>query len=304
MVINDIVNLMVKKPYLLEMGKGKLSKMFKCTPEDIVKAKRDAREFTRRIPKVLIFDTETAPLSGYLWSRWNQNLSLDATISEWFMLCWSAKWLYSNDVMGDRLTSEEALKEDDSRIMASLWRLIDEADIIVAHNAKHADIKWMNTRFIMNGFAPPKPYHVIDTLEVAKKNFGFSSNKLDALAGYFGIQHKMDTNFKLWKDCIHGEEEALKYMEEYNKLDTEILEQVYINLRPWIKNHPNMGNLLTSEVPVCSICASKKLELIPDKYYYTSVGKYNLYRCKDCGSISRGRVNLNKGTNNIVAIGR
>lgn len=304
MIFKDIVNLMIKKPYLLEMGKGKLSKMFKCTPDEIVRAKRDAREFTRKIPKILIFDLETAPMSAYVWGRWNQNINLEATISEWFILCWSAKWLYSNEVMSRRLTSEEALNEDDSRIVKDLWKLINEADIIIAHNAKQADIKWMNTRFIMSGLAPPKPYHIIDTLEVAKKNFGFSSNKLDALAGYFGIEHKLDTNFKLWKECLQGNEESLKYMELYNKMDVEILQQVYIVLRPWIKNHPNCGNLLSSDTPICSSCASKNLEVIPDKYYYTSIGKYELYRCKDCGSISRGRVNLNKGVNEIIAVGR
>lgn len=304
MLFEEIVKLMIKKPYLLEMGKGKLSKMFKCTPDDIVKAKRDAREFTRKVPKILIFDLETAPMAAYVWGRWNQNINLEATISEWFVLCWSAKWLYSDDIITDRLTSEEAINEDDSRIIKHLWTLINEADIVIAHNAKQADVKWMNSRFILCGLAPPKPYHIIDTLEVAKKNFGFSSNKLDALAGYFGIEHKLGTDFKLWKDARNGDEDSLKYMSSYNAKDVEILEQVYIIMRPWIKNHPNCGNLLSSTEPICSICSSKKLELIPDKYYYTSIGKYELYRCKDCGSISRGRVNLNKGVNTIVAVGR
>ena len=142
MIFKDIVNLMIKKPYLLEMGKGKLAKRFKCSPDDIVRARREAKEFTRKIPKILIFDLETAPMSAYVWGRWNQNINLEATISEWFMLCWSAKWLYSNEVMSRRLTSEEAINEDDSRIVKDLWKLINEADIIVAHNAKQADVKW------------------------------------------------------------------------------------------------------------------------------------------------------------------
>lgn len=304
MNIKEIVKLMIEKPYYIEMGKGKLSKRFKCSPEDIVKARREVKNFTKKTPRILIFDLETAPLSAWVWGRWQQNVSLDATISEWFILCWSAKWLYSEYTMSDRLTSEEAINEDDSRIVKSLWKLIDEADIIIAHNANQADVKWMNTRFILNGLNPPSSYKVIDTLEVARKEFKFSSNKLDALAGYFNIPHKMDTNFQLWKDCLNGNEEALKYMSDYNIKDVQILEEVYIQLRPWIKNHPNCGNLLSSNIPICSICSSKKLEPIFDKYYYTTVGKYQLYRCKDCGAISRGRVNLNKGINNITSVGK
>lgn len=304
MVFKDIVNLMIKKPYLIEMGKGKLAKKFKCTPEDIVKARREAKLFTRRIPKVLLFDVETAPMKAFVWARWNQNINLEATISEWYMLCWSAKWLYSNDVISYRLTSDEALNEDDSRIVKELWKLINEADIVVAYNGKKADVKWMNSRFIVHELAPPKPYFMVDPCEVARKSFGFSSNKLDALAGYFNIPHKMETSFQLWKDCVAGNEEALEYMSTYCGQDVKLLEDVYIIMRPWIVGHPNMGNLLDEEIPLCSICASKNLELIPDKYYYTSVGKYNLYRCKDCGSISRGRVNLNKGKIKTVAVGR
>ena len=35
--------------------------------------------------------------------------------------------------MGDVLTPEEIVKEDDCRIVKSLWNLINEADIVVAH---------------------------------------------------------------------------------------------------------------------------------------------------------------------------
>lgn len=304
MNFKDIVNLMIRKPYLIEMGKGKLSKRFGCSPEEIVKARREAKNFTRKIPKVLLFDVETAPMKAFVWNRWNQNISLDATISEWFMLCWSAKWLYSNDTIDCRLTSEEALNEDDSRIVRELWELVNEADIVVAYNGKKADVKWMNSRFIVHNMLPPKPYFIVDPCEVAKKTFGFSSNKLDALAGYFGFDHKIDTSFELWRNSVNGDEEALKYMSIYCSQDVKLLEEIYLIMRPWIAGHPNMGNMISSEIPVCSICASKNLELIPDKYYYTSVGKYELFRCKDCGSVSRGRVNLNKGVSKIVSVGR
>ena len=307
MKVEEIISLMRVKPYLIRMGKGKLSKRLHCSPRDIEIARRKVSQpyfVEKKLPKILIFDVETAPMKAYVWNRWNQNISLDATISEWFMIAWSAKWLFSDETMGDVLTPFEAKNEDDSRIVQTLWQLIDRADIIVAHNGKRADVPWINTRFIVNGLNPPSPYHLIDTCEIAKKQFGFSSNKLDALAGYFGIPHKYKTDFQLWKDCLDGVQESLQYMLEYNKKDTEILEEVYLKLRPWIKNHPNCGNLISSEVPICCACGSEHLELIPDKYYYTSIGKYQLFRCTECGAITRGRLNLNFGKNKVTNVGR
>lgn len=255
----------------------------------------------RRLPKILIFDIETSPLRAYVWKRWKENVSLDQTISEWFMLCWSAKWLYSDTVMYNVLTPQEVLEENDSRICKSLWELIDEADIVVAHNGNHFDIPKMNARFIINDLPPCKPFFSVDTCAIAKRQFGFSSNKLDALAEYFGFEHKLDTDFNLWKRCMEGDKEALTYMAKYNQKDVILLEEIYIKLLPWIKNHPNIGNLVSSPIPVCSNCGKSDLHLLEDQYYYTSVGKYNLYRCS-CGCVSRGRVNLNKELNKITSV--
>ena len=60
----------------------------------------------KKFPKILILDIETSPLKAYVWKRWKENISLDQTISEWFMLCWSAKWLYSAETMSCSVTPE------------------------------------------------------------------------------------------------------------------------------------------------------------------------------------------------------
>jgi len=44
MTLEEVVYKMQDKRYLLEMGRGKLSKMFKCTKEDISEAKRIVRK--------------------------------------------------------------------------------------------------------------------------------------------------------------------------------------------------------------------------------------------------------------------
>ena len=179
----QLLKLMKEKPYLLDMGKGLLSKRYNITPEGVVEAKRLYRnKIEKPIAKILIFDIETSPMRAFIWNMWNNNTNLEQVISEWYCIAWSAKWLYSNDVMGDVLTPEEAIKEDDSRIVKSLWELFNQADIVVAHNGNKFDIPKMNARFIINDLPPTKPYFSIDTCLIARKQFGFSSNKLDALA--------------------------------------------------------------------------------------------------------------------------
>lgn len=287
MTVEEFVELIRQRPYIKKQGKGFLAKRYKISPEDVVKAKNIAC-IGKDIPRILIFDIETAPIKAYVWKLWKNDVYLDQIISDWFCIAWSAKWLYSKNTMGNVLTPEEIRNEDDKRIMTNLWKLINDADIVVSHNGNKFDIPRINSRFIINGLQPTKPYFSVDTCRVAKRQFGFSSNKLDALATHFNIPHKLDTDFNLWKQCLEGDEKALKYMLKYNKKDVEILEEVYLKLRPWIKNHPNMGNLGSLD-NACANCGSEDITVMPDKYYYTSVGKYPLFRCNRCKAISRGR---------------
>ena len=290
--IERVLNLFKAKPYLVEMGAKKIAKLHNA---DVVTV-REARKLIHQAKKIvkvkkvniLIFDIETAPLRAYVWSRWKQNIYLSQTISEWFIISWAAKWLDSSEVYSQCLTSTEIKAENDRRIVEHLWFLIDQADIIIAHNGKHFDTPKMNARFLLCGLPPTSPYIQIDTKEVAAKQFGFSSNKLDALAGYFGIEHKDDTDFELWAECMKGNATSLKYMEKYNRKDVVILEKVYLILRPWIKNHANVGLYMEDDRMVCPACGSVNLEE-DNSFYYTSVNKYEVMRCSDCGAIARLR---------------
>lgn len=205
------------------------------------------------------------------------------------MLCWSAKWLGEKEVLGDRLTGQEAKSEDDKRICKTLWSVLNEADIVIAHNGKRFDIPKINTRFLLNGLPPTTPYQQIDTLEAVKKEFGFSSNKLDNLLIQFKMDRKLDTDFGLWQKCMEGDEESLEYMFIYNKNDVTQLEAVYFKLRPYIKSHPNLGIYLGANVPVCGHCGSSHLVYAGN--IFTAVGQYPTYRCLKCSAISKGRVN-------------
>jgi len=244
---------------------------------------------TRKRPKILVFDIETSPLKAYIFATrlWNTNVNEEQVLSQWFALCWSAKWLFDDKIISDRLTSKEAKREDDSRIVQSMWNLLNEADIVIAHNGDKFDVPNMNTRFIVNGLPPTSPYQTIDTCSIAKRQFGFSHNNLNALAKVFGFKVKIETNFELWKRCVDGEEKALQSMEIYNRRDVETLEEVYMKIRPWIHSHPNLGLYTEATEPICSNCGSRDITKT-DKFYYTMTGKYELYLC-ECGAYIRVR---------------
>lgn len=256
------------------------------------------------LPKVLVFDIETSPLQAYVWQQnvWNANIPETNVISQWFMLSWAAKWLYEDTILSDRLTGDEAVKEDDSRLTKGIWTLLNEADIVIAHNGDRFDVPNMNTRFIVNSLPPTAPYQSIDTVRIARKQFGFTHNNLNALAKVFGFDVKLETNFELWKRCVAGEEKALKEMEVYNQHDVELLEKVYLKLRPWIKSHPNLALYSLSDGTVCPNCGSEDITWLEDKYYYTQTNRYPIFTCK-CGAYGRSRFgNIDKEVRKKITV--
>lgn len=295
--LKQVIEAMNKKPYLLNMGAGSLARIFKTTRNVIYDAKDMVRAASNKTAKkgikILIFDIETSPLLSYVFQKsvWKARITNDKIISDWLVLCWSAKWLGSAEIMSDKLTSDEIIHEYDGRIVDSLWQLFNEADVIIAHNAKGFDIPNMNSKFVIHGLNPPTPYSVVDTLDVARKHFGFTHNNLDYLCKIFGFPAKISTDFSLWKGCMMGDQDSIDKMEEYNINDVAILEEVYLKLRPWMNNHPNMSMYSDENIVECCNCGSKNVTKVPDKFYYTAVGKYEIYRC-ECGAISRGRKNL------------
>lgn len=323
MTKEEVIAVFKEKSYLLEMGAFKISKQLKTDVNIIREARaivrKNIKEFVTtyhpkevafkkpvniKLPKILIFDIETSPAISYHFGMFNINLSLDQIIEYPIMLTWSAKWLFSDEVMCDRVTVEEVLSRDDKRITESIWKLMCEADMVVAHYGDRFDIPMLNSRFIMNGFPPPTNFTSIDTKSIASQNFKFISNKLDALAIYFGFAKKLHTDFMLWRRCMEGEELAIQEMLTYNKRDVTLLEEVYLKLRPYAKRHPNVGLYIESEEPVCSHCGSSHLEFASE--YYTQTNKYKVYRC-DCGALSRVRQSSTdkKVRNNLtISLGR
>lgn len=239
--------------------------------------------------RVLLLDIETAPIRAYVFRLWKQNIGINQIDKDWFCLSWAAKWLFEPEVVSNRLTGKEAIKQEDKRIIKNLHKMVNEADIIIAHNGDKFDVPAINTRFLVHGMNPPTPYQTIDTLKTLQRQFRFSSNKLDHVNRILGLRRKVDTGgFELWEKCYQGDEASLKLMDEYNVHDVRILEELYLELRPWIKPHPNLGLFILDQVERCPTCGSK--ELIEEGTYRTYANNFKALRCNNCGAVGRKRL--------------
>lgn len=252
--------------------------------------------------KILFLDIETSPLLAMVFQKqvWKARISYDRVLQDYFMLTWAGKFLGDDKIYSDKLTSQEALQENDYRIVKSLWHLLDEADIVIIHNAPF-DIPNINTRSVKYKINPPSPFKIIDTLKVAQNQFGFTHNSLGALANFFGFEGKDDVTFELWKRCLFGDNAGLLEMEDYNIQDVLILEDVYLCLRSYIKGHANLDLYVDDDTPSCPHCGSKNLTLLKDKYFYTQAVRYQVYRCDDCGALSRGKTGVKYTNKKLIS---
>ena len=239
--------------------------------------------------KVLIYDLETSPNIGYCWGKWDQNIP--AFIKESHLMCFSYKWLDAKQTHVKALCDYKGYKGgimegNDKPLVEDLWRLFDEADIVVAHNGAKFDQKVARTKFILNGLAPPAPYKYIDTLQHARRLFKFNSNKLDDLGQILGLGRKVShEGMGLWIKCMEGDKSAWKRMKAYAKQDAVLLENVYYELRPWITTGPNLGIYEENPMHRCPRCSSTNIQ--KRGFARTNTAVYQQYWCKDCGAWHR-----------------
>lgn len=244
-------------------------------------------------PRVLFLDLETAPATVVTFGRFNVNISQDHVIKEGHYILTAAwSWLDSDTVYRIQLTPDEAISGNDLDIAASLYEVIEEADIVIAHNAVKFDMPVIKTRLLANGLPPHKTVKILDTLKMAK-HFRFPSNKLDSIAAYLKLGRKVDTGgIDLWVRCINGDKEALDEMTEYNDHDVVLLKEVYNKLAAFNSGTANFGNYYDDDKHHCPACGSTAVTETGN-FVYTPVSKFEEVVCNDCGHRSRLRTAVN-----------
>lgn len=246
-------------------------------------------------PRTLFLDIETAPKIAYVWQTFKTNVSVEQIVSDTHLLSFAAKWADEKKVHYFDQSHARSISND-MTLLKEIHKFLDEADFVVAHNGQAFDLPFVITRMAAMDMRPPSPYRQIDTYRIAKKQFGFTFNKLEFLAkalkcGTLKSKHKKFPGMELWKECLARNQEAWKEMKLYNIDDVLALEEVYYKLLPWIEGHPNVGMYVDSKVEVCPNCGSS---VEKRGFTTTNIGTYQRYHCLNpkCGKYPRGRKNL------------
>jgi hypothetical protein len=233
-----------------------------------------------------LLDLETFPNLSYTWGAWEQNVI--EILEPWYVLSYAAQWFGTRPIICrglDDVGQRPGRPNSDRRLMQEVHALMDEADIIVAHNGIDFDVKVANARFIAHGFVPPSPYKVVDTKRTIKQVARFSSNKLDWLCKQLGLGRKVEhEGFPLWKGCAAGDPAAWARMKRYNRHDVRLLGDLYRTIAPWIRQ-PNAALFSGDERCVNPVCRSTDIEWRGVSRQITRT--YRRFQCRKCGKWGR-----------------
>lgn len=249
-----------------------------------------------RAARILMWDVEIAEA---LWaaypSRKSQYLGPRHLIQNQFFFCGAWKWHHENEIQAVSLLDDpDRFGEDhtdDYHVIKTLKDTIESADVLVHHNGDTFDWKHLNTRSAFHGLGPVRKPRMIDTLKVAKKEFRFPFNGMDAVCEFLGLPRKEKPPEGDMRKGMFGNAHAIQNIVQYNEQDIRMQEALYEKLRPYITNHPNL-NVMEDREDGCPKCGSMSFHR--DGYRYTNAGKYQSYECNNCGGYFQGKKNLKK----------
>lgn len=227
--------------------------------------------------KILLYDIEVSRdiVAGY-GPKWE--FKVVKTIQHQELMSFAWKWLGQSKI--NYISRHDFANYVD--FVQQLRDILDEADIAIAHNGNKFDNKMANRFFVKSYITPPSPFKSIDTLAVARGAFKFQSNSLNDLAEFLDLGKKESITYADLEDEFMSDnpsKKILKLMEKYNKKDVDLLESVYLRLRPFIKNHPNLGDIARL-YGVCPKCGSSELQ--KRGFNHSASGDKQRYQCMNC----------------------
>ena len=186
----------------------------------------------RYVPKVLILDIETRSLTVKTFGLRDQNIGLEQVVDDGGILCWSAKWLGTDEVFYEETKGN---KSKEKSILKKLKKLMDDADIILGQNSQSFDVPIVTGLFLYYGLIDDvKEFKQIDTLRMSRSKYKFLSHKLQYMSGKL-CEIKKQTHAKfpgmsLWMEYEAKNPLAFAEMKKYNMADVQATEELFLKL--------------------------------------------------------------------------
>jgi hypothetical protein len=247
-----------------------------------------------KMKKITFLDIETSLIDVRLFSTGQQYVNISQTRSQTHILT------VAGGTMHDLYTKGEAgvwsygnhqfdtFKDnplDDSEVLKKVWKILDDSDVIVAHNAKF-DTGWLNGRFLQLGYPLPSPYKTVCTYR-GLTGFSMNSKKLDVLSNTLIGSSKIKTDWSLWDRCSEGDRDAFEEMMQYNIGDIyDTLFQVYIRTAAYYP--AKAANLSIPGIPSCRV-SGQELVLHGMMTNEANGNDYDVYKNKDLNIYYRDR---------------
>lgn len=172
-------------------------------------------------------------------------------------------------------------------MLRRLWSLFDKAQIVVGHNIKAFDTKKLRSEWRDLGLPPPSPFKQVDTLTIARREFGDESKTLDALCKRMGLVSKVDRyDVEVARAALAGDRAAQRQLRDYNAGDVAANKGLYDVIRPWDASHPHSVIGTVDDRHTCNSCWTDNLE--PNGFTLANLILYRLYRCTACGANVKG----------------
>jgi DNA polymerase elongation subunit (family B) len=194
----------------------------------------------------------------------------------------------------------------DKKLLTKFIQIANQADEIIAHNGDRFDIKKIRTRCIFHRIPMFPKYRSLDTLKKARGNFSFNSNRLDYIAKFLGVGAKLEhEGFQMWVKCMQGDKQALKDMIKYCEMDIIVLEDVYNELKDYVKHNTHSAVINGGYKHECPNCSNEDATLLKNNVTATGTIK-RLMECDACEytyeiSNSAYRMKLEMNMNKVIA---
>lgn len=139
---------------------------------------------------------------------------------------------------GEIKKSEIFSGKNDQRLLKELLCLIKEkVDILIGYYSSRFDINFLRSRAIYHGleFFRYGEKYSIDLYYIVKYKLQLHRNSLDAATSFLGIDGKSHVDLEIWNRGKLGDREALSYIMDHNYQDVLITEQLYQQIKDFVK---------------------------------------------------------------------